>query len=229
MVRDVSCKQLSIITEASIVLPSLYVSKRGSAWRGSIPAPGIPFIHRIDETGISISFQFWIFSFFNIQFPLPAYGVRIPRKKSCSAVVLCAAEIQFKIARYFWSLSLCCCLLSCANFSNLSCSYCWIWASTAWLLLCDSSKCESCACSTISCLCSLRLSSSPLNFAPKSFQIDRNNCRQTSATRCQMQFSRTIKLRLTFPPKHAYRFLMKLEDIGIYEGKNADHMRFGTE
>lgn len=34
---------------------------------------------------------------------------------------------------------------------------------------------------------------------------------------------------LTLSPEHAYRFLVKLEDIGIYEGKNADHMRFGTE
>jgi hypothetical protein len=36
-------------------------------------------------------------------------------------------------------------------------------------------------------------------------------------------------LILTLSPEHAYRFLVKLEYIGIYKGKNADHVRFGTE
>ena len=45
----------------------------------------------------------------------------------------------------------------------------------------------------------------------------------------QISLSRTIKLILTLSPKHAHRFLVKLEDVGIYEGKNTDHVRFGTE
>jgi hypothetical protein len=41
--------------------------------------------------------------------------------------------------------------------------------------------------------------------------------------------SKTTRLTHTFPPKYTHSLLVKLEYIGINEGKNASHMRFSSE
>ena len=63
----------------------------------------------------------------------------------------------------------------------------------------------------------------------KSFQIERNSCRQISAACCQKLLVVIIGRKPTFTPEYAYGFLVKLEDIGVNESEHAPHVRLLAE
>ena len=162
----------------------------------SIPAPGIPLTHKIEDTGVSVSVQFWTFSCFKIQSPLPGYSLLISQKESWSPLVDFTPEIHSIASRYFRRDSASSCFPSLSIYIDLSHWYCWIWRKISWLSswycwiwwrICWLSfwyclKWSRDACLSISSLWRCRLSRIWLNRVPKSFQTERKTWRQTVPT-----------------------------------------------
>ena len=154
---------------------------RSSTIQGNIgiPAPGIPLSHKIEDIGVSASFQFWTFSCFKIQSPVPGYSCLVLQKDSWSPLV-CAPDIHSITVVNFFCLSASSSFSSCSINCNLSCWYCWIWSKFSWLSCWYWLKWSRAAWFSINSLWRPKASRMCLNRVAKSFHAERKTWRQTA-------------------------------------------------